>query len=59
MLDVNKVAYEMSGPFEIDGAPQAVMTAAILLKNFTKKFLLNVLIEIYYKVIAKYLFNLS
>ena len=39
-----------------DGTPQQTMTAAIPLKMFTKKFfLLKVLIEIYYKVMANYL----
>ena len=51
VLDVKKVAYEMSGPFLKIGAPQADIDSIKLPENFTKTiFLLKVLTEIYYIV---------
>ena len=60
VLDVKKVVYELSGPFARVGAPQADNDSSNRSESFIKKiFLLKVLIETYYILIANYLNNVS
>ena len=60
VLDVKKVAYELSGPFAKVGAPQADNDSSKPPEMFHKKvFLTKFFVEIYYTVIAPYLFGFS
>ena len=61
VLDVNKVSYELSGPFAEVAAPQADNDNSNLPEIFRINvfFLLKVLIEIYDIAIANNLINLS
>ena len=58
-MNVKNVAYELSGPFAKVGALQAPKDSSNLSKNVHKNvFLVVVLNEIYYEVVANYLINL-
>ena len=58
VLDVKKVANELSGPFAKAGAPQADNDSSNPPEIF-QFFLLKVLVEIHLIVIEKFIYNLS